>query len=166
MFVTKSATGRIGCAQCLDRDDSERSQLMMRAVYGWPRALLIQLLAVVSAVPLPLLSLTPSAHAQAGSTPPALSTPAPAQSVTYPPPAAAAVVTPAPAESTSTALSSAPEATAAVGGGPAPATATAPADVGGADESPNEGGKLDWDRAHRRYSSWYGPTGGLFLFDG
>ncbi|HTU61491.1 MAG TPA: hypothetical protein VMF89_23710, partial [Polyangiales bacterium] len=31
---------------------------------------------------------------------------------------------------------------------------------------PEDRTALDWDRAYRRYSTWYGPTGGLFLFDG
>jgi hypothetical protein len=31
---------------------------------------------------------------------------------------------------------------------------------------PEDRTPLDWDRANRRYSTWYGPTGGLFLFDG
>src|SRR5262245_1676899 len=113
--------------------DSERSELMMRAVYGWPastKALLVLL---------PLLALAPRVHAQPAApspTPPPVA-PAPAQSVTYPPPAAAPAVTPAPGVST-TAEVATPAPAAAVSGSPN-------VDVSGAEESPNDAGKLDWD---------------------
>jgi OmpA-OmpF porin, OOP family len=112
---------------------------MTRAVFGWPRAVFAQVpvvLALTSAV-------TVSAQAPAAATPPA-----PAAPVTAPAP-----VTTPPATAVSTSAAVSGSATAA----PSPAVdATVPEDRTA----------LDWDRAHRRYSTWYGPTGGLFLFDG
>jgi hypothetical protein len=67
------------------------------------------------------------------------------------------------------------QAPAPVAASPSPSvvTTSAPAAVGGAtatsvaiDATVPFEPKLDWDRANRRYTSWYGPTGGLFLFDG
>jgi len=49
---------------------------------------------------------------------------------------------------------------------PAPAPAAVSGNSAVAATVPEDSSSLDWDRAHRRYSTWYGPTGGLFLFDG
>lgn len=60
-----------------------------------------------------------------------------------------------------------PEAATSVDAQPAPDVASdLPLSLslsGEAGEGESEG---DWDLAHRRYASWYGPTGGMFLFDG
>jgi OmpA-OmpF porin, OOP family len=73
----------------------------------------------------------------------------------------------------STVAAQAPVTAAPPAAAPASEPAAAPAAVSGtetvvasADTSESQGSSLDWDRAHRRYTSWYGPTGGLFLFDG
>ena len=128
---------------------------MTRAVFGWPRTVLSQVsvvLALTSAV-------TVSAQA------PAAASPSPEQPVTAPvaAPVAAPVTEPAPV---TTPPASAPAAT-SVSNSAAVSGSAAAADGSAVDSTvPEDGSALDWDRAHRRYSTWYGPTGGLFLFDG
>jgi|GEM_PF-6599871 len=76
--------------------------------------------------------------------------------------APAAATPPAPAPVTEPAPVTTPPALAADVGTSAAVSGSSTIDA----TVPEDRTSLDWDRAHRRYSTWYGPTGGLFLFDG
>ncbi|HEY2733510.1 MAG TPA: hypothetical protein VGI70_05975, partial [Polyangiales bacterium] len=72
------------------------------------------------------------------------------------PPAAAPVTAPPPP----------PAATATAPPPPAAATVTTTEVVVPAETSPAAPSEVAWDLLHRRYNSWNGPTGGLYLLDG
>ena len=44
-------------------------------------------------------------------------------------------------------------------------TSTTPPPIA-AEQTASQSSRLDWDMLHRRYSTWSGPTGGLYLLDG